>query len=38
MGTDIFKIDEEITDKMKPEVANPPSKNGQNSSLSINID
>ena len=24
MGTEIFKIEEEITEKMKPEVANPP--------------
>ena len=38
MGTEIFKIEEEITDKIKPEVANPPSKNGQNSLLSIYID
>ena len=36
-GTEIFKIEEEITDKIKPEVANPPSKNGQNSLLSIYI-
>ena len=26
MGTEIFKIEEEMTEKMKPEVANPPSK------------
>ena len=26
MGTDIFKIEEEITEKMKPKVANPPPK------------
>ena len=38
MGTEIFKIEEEMTEKMKPEVANPPSKNGQNSLLSICID
>ena len=38
MGTEIFKIEEEITDKIKPEVANPHSKNGQNSLLSIYID
>ena len=38
MGTDIFKIEEEMTEKMKHEVANPPSKNGQNSLLSIYID
>ena len=37
MGTEIFKIEEEINDKIKPEVANPPSKNGQNSLLSIYI-
>ena len=35
MGTEIFKIEEEMTEKMKPEVANPPSKNGQNSLLTI---
>ena len=29
MGTEIFKIEEEMTEKMKPKVANPPSKNGQ---------
>ena len=38
MGTDIFKIEEEMTEKMKPKVANPLSKNGQNSPLSIYID
>ena len=26
MGTEIFKIEEEMTEKMKPEVANPPPK------------
>ena len=26
MGTEIFKIEEEMTEKMEPEVANPPSK------------
>ena len=26
MGTEIFKIEEEMTEKMKPKVANPPSK------------
>ena len=31
MGTEIFKIEGE----MKPQVANPPSKNGQNSLLTI---
>ena len=29
MGTEIFKIEEEMTEKMKPKVANPLSKNGQ---------
>ena len=24
MGTEIFKIEEEMTEKMKPKVANPP--------------
>ena len=38
MGTEIFKIEEEMTEKMKPKVANPPSKNRQNSLLSIFID
>ena len=38
MGTQIFKIEEEMTEKMKPEVANPLSKNWQNSLLSIYID
>ena len=38
MGTDIFQIEEEMTEKMKPEVANPLSKNWQNSLLSIYID
>ena len=38
MGTEIFKIEEEMTEKMKPEVANPLSKNRQNSLLSIYID
>ena len=38
MGTEIFKIKEEMTEKMKPKVANPPSKNWQNSLLSIYID
>ena len=38
MGTEIFKIEEEMTEKMKPEVAHPPYKNGQNSLLSIYID
>ena len=26
MGTEIFKIEEEMTEKMKPKVANPPLK------------
>ena len=30
MGTEIFKIEEEMTEKMKRKVANPPSKKGQN--------
>ena len=38
MGTEIFKIEGEMTEKMKPEVANPLSKNRQNSLLSIYID
>ena len=38
MGTEIFKIEEEMPEKMKPEVANPPTKNRQNSLLSIYID
>ena len=29
MGTEIFKIEEEMTEKMKPEVANPPPKIGR---------
>ena len=29
MGTDIFKIDEEMNEKMKPQVANPPKKIGR---------
>ena len=28
MGTEIFKNEEEITEKMKPKVSNPPLKNG----------
>ena len=35
MGTEIFKIEEEMTEKMKHKVANPPSENGQNSLLTI---
>ena len=39
MGTEILKIEEEMTEKMKRKVANPPpSKKGQNSQLSIFID
>ena len=38
MGTEIFKIEEEMTEKMKPKVANPPSKNGQNSLLTVHIE
>ena len=33
MGTKIFKFEEEMTEKMKHKVANPPSKNGKNSLL-----
>ena len=29
MGTKIFKIEEEMTEKMKPKVANPPPKIGR---------
>ena len=29
MGTEIFKIEEEMTEKMKPEVANPSQKMGK---------
>ena len=35
LGTEIFKIEEEMTEKMELKVANPPSKNGQNSLLTI---
>ena len=35
MGTEIFKIEEEMTEKMKPKVAYPLSKKGQNSLLTI---
>ena len=35
MGTEIFKIEEEMTEKMKPKVANPPSKNWQNLLLTL---
>ena len=35
MGTKIFKIEEEMTEKMNHKVANPPSKSGQNSLLTI---
>ena len=37
MGTEIFKIAEEMTEKMKPKVANPPKKNGLNSLLTLFI-
>ena len=37
MGTEIFKIEEEMTEKMKPKVANPPSKNRQNSPFTAHI-
>ena len=38
MGTEIFKIEGETTEKMMPQIANPLSKNGQNSLLSaLNI-
>ena len=29
MGTEIFKIEEEMPEEMKPEVANPPPKIGR---------
>ena len=29
MGTDIFKIEKEMTEKMKPKVATPPKKIGR---------
>ena len=35
MGTEIFKIEQEMTEKMKPKVANPLSKNRQNSLLTM---
>ena len=35
MGTEIFKIEKEMTEKMKPKVANPPSKNGQVGVLNV---
>ena len=35
ISNEIFKIEEKMTEKMKPKVANPPSKNGQNSLLTI---
>ena len=38
IGTEIFKIEEEMTEKMKPKVSNPSSKIGKNSLLSICID
>ena len=38
MGTEILKIEEEMTERMKPKVANPSSKIGKNYLLSIYID
>ena len=38
IGTEIFKIEEDMTEIMKPKVANPSSINWQNSLLSIYID
>ena len=38
MGTEIFNIEEEMTEKMKHKVTNPPEKNQQNSLLTIYID
>ena len=35
MGTEIFKIEEEMTEKMKPKVVYPLSKNVQNLLLTI---
>ena len=35
MGTEILKIEEKMTEKMKHKVANPPSKNDQNSCFII---
>ena len=35
MGAEIFKTEEEMTEKTKHKVANLPSKNGQNSLLTI---
>ena len=36
MGTEIFKIEEEMTEKMKPEVANPPlQKSAEFSALNL---
>ena len=35
IGTEIFKIEEEMTEKIKHKVANPPSKNSHNSLLKI---
>ena len=37
MATEIFKIEDEMTEKMKPKVANPLSKNGLNSLLTLYI-
>ena len=30
MGTEIFKSEEKMTEKIKPKIANPPLENGQN--------
>ena len=38
IGTEILKIEEEMIETMKPKFANPLSKNGQNSLLTIYID
>ena len=35
MGTEIFKIKEEMTEKMMPKVGNPPSKDRLNSLFPI---
>ena len=35
ISPEIFKIEEEMAEKMKHKFANPPSKNGQNSLLTI---
>ena len=35
MGTEIFKIEEEMTEKIKRKVANPPQKGAEFSALNI---